>query len=85
MLFVQCQNQVLRELGYALLVGLTGGMAWKTWQWNDKARRIENNNAWDKYYPIYAQQVKVRFLTPNREHDVPLRCAVPFFSFASFC
>jgi len=55
---VPCKGMVLRELGYALVLGLAGGMAWKTWQWNDKARRVENNNAWDKYYPIYAQQVK---------------------------
>jgi hypothetical protein len=52
---------VLRELGYALVVSMAAGLAWKSWQWNDKARRVENNLAWDKYYPIYAQQVKVRW------------------------
>jgi hypothetical protein len=56
----QGANVVLRELGYALVVSMAAGLAWKSWQWNDKARRVENNLAWDKYYPIYAQQVKVR-------------------------
>lgn len=50
----------VREILTGIALGLGAGLAWKSWQWNDKAKRIENNNKWDKFYPVYAQQVKVR-------------------------
>ena len=40
-------------------LGVFFGLAWKSWQWGDKARRVENNNKWEKYWPIYAAQVRV--------------------------
>jgi hypothetical protein len=48
----------VREILFGIALGLGAGLAWKSWQWNDKAKRIENNNKWDKFYPVYAQQVK---------------------------
>ena len=62
----QDQKFILRELLTGLGIGLGCGVAWKSWQWSDKARRIENNNKWDRYYPVWANQIKVRRETQAR-------------------
>jgi len=42
----------------AAAIAFAGGLLWKNWQWNDKARRVEANQKWEKYWPKYAARVK---------------------------
>jgi hypothetical protein len=52
---------VKREFLYGIGLGIVFGLVWKSWQWNNKAMRVQANDRWEKQWPILlAKQAEER-------------------------
>lgn len=49
-------HDVRKEMLMGIGLGLTMALVWKSWQWNNKAERVSNNNKWEKQYPRYVAE-----------------------------
>lgn len=61
-------HDVRKEIVVGITLGLIAGLAWKNWQWNDKATRNADNAKWDKLYPTYVAERRVRHTHTRASH-----------------